>query len=122
MAINNSVSLMAGWSRAFGRVYSKRAYQWLLYRLLEAVFLCLLGLLKMLPRGLFRRLSSPFLTLFISLVVPKRRILRNVGAAFGHSFSDATKIGLAKGVQEHFVKNLLDCFLQLVHPATPGRW
>jgi hypothetical protein len=32
---------------------------------------------------------------------------------FGRSYSVATKEGLAKGIQEHFFRNLLDCMLQL---------
>jgi len=40
-------------------------------------------------------------------------VTRNLSAAFGRSYSAATKDGLARGVQEHFFRNLLDCWLQL---------
>lgn len=89
---------------------------WLLYRLLEAVFFCFLGLLNLLSPQAFRRIATPLLALFISLLVPGRRIMRNLNAAFGESYSQATKKGLAKGVQEHFIRNLVDCFLQMRYP------
>ncbi len=94
----------------------KRFYQWILYRCLEGSFLLFLGAAKILPPPTFRRLSTPALALLIAVLVPKRRVIRNLGAAFGEIYSAATKKGLAKGVQEHFVRNLVDCFLQLEHP------
>jgi KDO2-lipid IV(A) lauroyltransferase len=51
--------------------------------------------------------------LFIRLAIPKKRVVKNLSAAFGQSYSISTKEGLAKGVQEHFVANLLDCFMQM---------
>lgn len=94
----------------------KKAYRWLLYRFLEGSFLIFFGLLRLLPLDPFRRLSTPMFKLLIYFVVPRRRIIKSIGAAFGETYSAATKKGLAKGVQEHFVKNLSDCFLQLCHP------
>src|SRR3989338_10606021 len=94
----------------------KKSYQWLFYRCLEGIFLVFLGLPRLLPPDIFRRVSMPLLSLLISFLVPRRRIVRNLGAAFGEIYSAATKKGLAKGVQEHFVRNLVDCFLQLEHP------
>jgi len=58
----------------------------------------------------------PVLTLITYCVLPRKRIVRNLTAAFGESYSPATKNGLAKGVREHFAKNLLDCFLQMADP------
>lgn len=117
MESSGSIPLRAGRGGVLARWWPKKAHRWLLYRLLEWSFFCFFSMLRLLPRDLFRRLSTPFLSLLISLLVPKRRILKNLGAAFGHSYSEATKRGLARGVQEHFAKNLLDCFLQLVHPG-----
>ena len=93
----------------------KKVYQWFLYCFLEGSFFISLGLYRFLPSYLFRRLSTPLFKLLIYFLVPRRRIINNLGAAFGEVYSDATKKGLAKGVQEHFAKNLLDCFLQLNH-------
>ena len=94
----------------------KKVYQWVLYRLLEGTFLIFLGLAEILPPQTFRRLSMPALALLIAIVVPRRRIIKNLRAAFGEIYSVATKKGLAKGVQQHFVKNLVECFLQLNQP------
>lgn len=94
----------------------KKVYRWFLYRFLEGTFLIFLGLLRLFPLDLFRRLSTPMFKLLIYFIVPRRRIIKNLGAAFGETYSLAMKKGLAKGVQEHSVKNLIDCFLQLNHP------
>jgi len=94
----------------------KKVRNWVFYRFLEATFLLFLALLRFLPAKLFRRLALPFLNLLIFFFVSRRRIIKNLGAAFGEIYSVATKKGLAKGVQEHFVKNLMDCFLQLDQP------
>lgn len=89
---------------------------WVLYRLLEGMFYILVGLLRTLPLDLFRRLSAPFIRALICFLIPRRRIVKNLNAAFGQRYSGATKKGLAKGVQDHFAKNLLDCLFQLAHP------
>ena len=91
----------------------KKVYRWFLYRFLEGSFLIFSGLRRSLSPYLFSHLMTPVLKLFIYFAVPRRRIVKNLGAAFGKAYSVATKKGLAKGVQEHFVKNLMDCFLQL---------
>ncbi|MFQ5902200.1 MAG: lysophospholipid acyltransferase family protein [Candidatus Binatia bacterium] len=91
----------------------KKSYKWLLYRFLEGSFLIFSGLRRSLSPYLFSRLMTPVLKFLIYFVVPRKRIIKNLGAAFGEAYSVATKKGLAKGVQEHFVKNLMDCFLQL---------
>jgi len=94
----------------------KRLYMWVFYRLLEAIFFLFLALLKILPTKIFRLVSMPALTLLIAVLVPRRRIIKNLRQAFGEIYSAATKKGLAKGVQEHFVRNLVDCFVQLNQP------
>ncbi len=91
----------------------KKANRWFLYRSIEGAFFILLALLKLLPSDLFRVLSTPTLRFLIYFLIPRRRIIKNLGAAFGEAYSGATKKGLARGVQDHFVKNLIDCFLQL---------
>jgi KDO2-lipid IV(A) lauroyltransferase len=91
-------------------------YLWLFYRFLEGSFLIFLGLLRILPPSHFCRLSTPVVKLLIYILVPRSRIIKNLRAAFGDVYATATKRGLAKGVQEHFVKNLVDCFLHMVDP------
>jgi len=78
----------------------------------EALFFFFYGLVKVLPSALFRKIAYPFFHLFIYFVIPRKRIIRNLTAAFGKSYSDPTKKGMARGVQEHFIRNLVDCFLQ----------
>jgi KDO2-lipid IV(A) lauroyltransferase len=92
----------------------KKPLDWLLYRCLEGVFFICWGLLRLLPPNVGRRSLRPALTIIIYLMNPRRRIVKNISAAFGETYSAATKSGLAKGVQDHFVRNLTDCLLQLV--------
>jgi lauroyl/myristoyl acyltransferase len=99
----------------------KKTGDWLLYRCLEVVFFIYLSLLRILPPNLFRRLFRPGLKMIISLVIPRRRIVKNINAAFGETYSGATKNGLADGVRENFVTILLDCFLQLADPEHARR-
>jgi len=87
--------------------------QLLVNRVCEAAFLFFHGLLRLLPKSLFSAISCPFLRLFIKLAIPRKRVVRNLSAAFGDSYTMATKVGIAKGVQEHFAGNLLDCLSQL---------
>lgn len=94
----------------------KKIYMWVFYRFVEATFFIFLGLLKILPFEISRLVLAPPLRLLIVFLVPKRRIIKNLGAAFGEIYSPATKRGLAKGVQEHFVRNLVECFLQVAQP------
>ena len=91
----------------------KKVSRWLLHRCLEGVFFIYLALLRLLPPNLFRRLTTPTLKILISVLIPRRRVIKNISAAFGETYAVATKKGLAKGVQEHFVRNLMDCFLQM---------
>jgi len=98
----------------------KKTRQWLLHRC-QGVFFIYLGFLGLLPPRPFRRLLTPTLKIFISRLIPKRRIVKNMSAAFGETCSAATKNGLAKGVQDQFARNLMDCFLQLVDPEHARR-
>ncbi len=91
----------------------RRAVQKLHYRVSEATFYFFYGLAKLLPSSAFSKVAYPFLWVFVSLVIPKKRIIKNLTAAFGKSYSYATKKGLAKGVREQFIQNLLDCFEQI---------
>ncbi|HWP57586.1 MAG TPA: lysophospholipid acyltransferase family protein [Candidatus Acidoferrales bacterium] len=95
----------------------KKARLWLLCRLSEAAFWIVCALLKALPPATFRGIARPLVGVLIAGVVPKRRIVKNLSAAFGESYSLASKKGLARGVQDHFVKNLIDCFFQLRFPG-----
>jgi KDO2-lipid IV(A) lauroyltransferase len=91
----------------------KRLRLWLLCRFFEGMFYVFLYTL---PRYIFRHLSMPLLKLLIFFVVPRRRIIRNLEGAFGATYSTPTKKGFARGVQDHFVRNLADCFVELAQP------
>ena len=100
---------------------SKELYRKILYRLCIAIFFLFYGLLRLFRPAVFRWACRPFLRLFVLLAIPKKRIVRNLSAAFGQCYSDATKNGLARGVQDHFRKNLFDCLLQLGDPEYARR-
>jgi KDO2-lipid IV(A) lauroyltransferase len=87
--------------------------QFVANRICEAAFFSFYGLLRALPRSVFLRFAQPFLRLFIRVAIPQKRVVRNISAAFGRSYSMSTKEGLARGVQEHFVANLMDCLMQI---------
>lgn len=97
---------------------SKQIYQWLLYRVLEGSFYSLLFLVRSLPVSVFQPVATRLLRLFIGFLIPLRRIIKNLDAAFGERYSLATKKGMAKGVQEQYAKNLIDCLFQF---KSPGR-
>ena len=92
----------------------KKLRLWLFNRFIEALFYFFLGLSKIFSFPNFRHLTAPIIKLVVKVIVPQKRIARNLQGAFGKSYSPSTKKGLAKGVQEHFVKNLKDCLSQLV--------
>jgi KDO2-lipid IV(A) lauroyltransferase len=94
----------------------KQAHFWILCRLAEGIYRGFYVLVKFLPPRFFIRVTRPLLGLLIATIVPKARIIKNLTAAFGQTYSLASKRGLARGVQEHFVKNLIDCFFQLRLP------
>ncbi len=100
---------------------SKDFQRKILYQLCIAIFYFFYGLRRLFLPAIFRWASRPFLKLFVFLAIPRKRIVRNLTAAFGKCYSDATKDGLARGVQDHFGKNLLDCFLQLGDPEYARR-
>ena len=84
-----------------------------LYLICEGFFYFFSGLAKFLPHRIFRIVFTSMFKLPIRFLAPRKRIIKNLDSAFGETYSTATKKGLAKGVQDHFVKNLTDCFLQL---------
>jgi KDO2-lipid IV(A) lauroyltransferase len=88
----------------------------ILYASLEVISTVFLALIRLLPPALFRFVAAPALKLVVLILVPKRRILRSLTAAFGETYSNATKNGLARGVQDHFARNFLHCFLQVRDP------
>lgn len=100
---------------------SKDFYRKILCRLFVVIFYFFYGLRRLFPPAVFCWASRPFLKLFVLLAIPRKRITRNLTAVFGKCYSDATKEGLALGVQEHFGKNLLDCLLQLGDPEYARR-
>ncbi len=93
--------------------FNKKFHRKLLYQVCVSLFYFFYALLRLLPPPVFRSVARPLLKAFILVAIPRRRIVRNMTAAFGKCYSDATKGGLARGVQEHFQQNLLDCLLQL---------
>lgn len=94
-------------------IWVKELAKWLFYRVCAGSFYLLYGLICLFPVWLFRRVGRPFLRGFVRIIIPKRRIVRNLSAVFGDSYASATKSGFARGVQDQFSENLLDCFLQL---------
>jgi lauroyl/myristoyl acyltransferase len=82
-------------------------------RICEMVFFFLYTLVRVLPLSQSRKTAGPFLHVFIRFAIPRKRVIRNLSAVFGRSYSRATKDGLARGIQEHFFRNLFDCLLQL---------
>jgi KDO2-lipid IV(A) lauroyltransferase len=93
----------------------KKISRWIVYRLAEAGFFLTLPMLR-LPRGLFYRASGPFVRLLVFFVVPRRRIVKNMAAAFGEEYPASARLELARGVQDHFARNLLDCMDQMRSP------
>jgi Kdo2-lipid IVA lauroyltransferase/acyltransferase len=91
------------------------------YRAIEVLFLVYNFLVRSLPADVFRRIAAPTLRLIVRVIIPRRRIVKNLTAAFGRSYSAATKAGLARGVQENFTRALIDCFLQLADPERARR-
>jgi KDO2-lipid IV(A) lauroyltransferase len=82
-------------------------------RICEMVFFFLYTLVRVLPLSQSRKTAGPFLHVFIRFAIPRKRVIRNLSAVFGRSYSRATKDRLARGIQEHFFRNLFDCLLQL---------
>jgi KDO2-lipid IV(A) lauroyltransferase len=93
----------------------------LAYRAIELLFVAFRFVIRCLPADSFRRLATPAVRLIVRIMIPRRRIVKNLHAAFGRSYSTATKAGLARGVQDNFVRGLIDCFLQLADPERARR-
>ena len=91
------------------------------YRVIEGIFLVYYFILRFLPRDSFRRIATPTLRTIVRVLIPHRRIVKNLHAAFGRAYSNETKDGVARGVQENFTRALVDCFLQLADPGRVGR-
>jgi Kdo2-lipid IVA lauroyltransferase/acyltransferase len=93
----------------------------LTYRAIEGLFLVYYFLLRLLPRGGFRRVAAPTLRIVVSVLIPRRRIIKNLDMAFGRAYSNETKDGVASGVQENFTRGLIECFLQIADPERARR-
>src|SRR4029077_16146030 len=92
------------------RMKIRKLFQKFLYRTCEAAFYFFYALLKPLSPSVFSKLAYPFLWLFVSLVIPRKRVVKNLTAAFGENYSLATKKGLPRDFKKQFIHNLLDCF------------
>jgi len=95
----------------------KKVRLWLLCRLCDGVRLFFYAIYRTLPPIVFRPISAFLVKIVISLILPKRRIVKNLNRAFGETYASATKKGLAKGVQLHFVRNIHDCLIQWLFPG-----
>ena len=88
----------------------------LIYRVWEGLWRFLIQVLRVTPPERFKRLCTPVLTLLVRCAVPRRRIVAVMDAAFGDSYTPAAKRGLARGVQQRIVENVLDCLVQMGYP------
>ena len=67
----------------------RNEHQQLGNRICEMVFLFLYGLVRVLPISLFHQMAGPFLHVFICFAIPRKRVIRNLSAVFGRSYSGA---------------------------------
>ena len=88
----------------------------LIYRVWEGLWRFLVQVLRVTPPDRFKRLFTPILTPLVRCAVPRRRIVAVMDAAFGDSYTPAAKRGLARGVQQRIVENVLDCLVQMGYP------
>ncbi len=109
--IGNAIVLRPSYKKTI-----KRVRLWLLCRLCDGVRLFFYAIYRTLPPIMFRPTSAFLVKIVISLILPRRRIVKNLNRAFGETFASATKKGLAKGVQVHFSRNIQDCLFQLFFP------
>ncbi|HEY1267771.1 MAG TPA: hypothetical protein VGH16_10990 [Candidatus Binatia bacterium] len=100
---------------------SRRSADQFAYRAIELLFVAFRFFIQCLPPDIFRRLATPMVRLAVRILIPRRRIVKNLDAAFGRSYSAATKAGLARGVQDNFARGVIDCFLQLADPQRARR-
>ena len=91
--------------------------QRLIYRLCEGLWRLLVQVLRVLPPDRFRRLCTPVLKLPVLCAVSRRRMIAVMDAAFGDSYTPAAKRGLARGVQQRIVENVVDCLVQIGYPG-----
>ena len=90
---------------------------WSLCRLIEGATVLFRGTFRLLPTKVFRLVSGSILGTAMRLLLPRRRIIRNLNRAFGHSCSPAMKVGIARGVQAHFARSIQDCVFQWLEPG-----
>ena len=88
----------------------------LIFRVWEGLWRFLVQVLRVTPPDRFKRLFAPILTPLVRCAVPRRRIVAVMDAAFGDSYTPAAKRGLASGVQQRIVENVLDCLVQMGYP------
>ena len=94
--------------------------RWLVYRLWEGLWRLLVYAARRLPADRFIRLGTPALRPLVYLAVSRRRIADLMDAALGDAYTPAAKRGLARGVQQRMVENLLDCLVQMGRPERLG--
>lgn len=90
---------------------------WLLQRTGEGLLHFLRFTHNILPRRAFEGVIRALLSILVRFAFPRRRILKNIKRAFGETYSDIAKKGLAGGVQHHLARNMQDCFQQLLEPS-----
>lgn len=90
--------------------------RWLTYRVGEGLWRLLVRILRVTQPVWFRRLCTPLLKLVVLCAVSRRRIVAVMDAAFGDSYSRAAKHGIARGVQQRMVENVIDCLVQMGYP------
>ena len=88
----------------------------LIYRVWEGLWRFLVQVLRVTPPDRFKRLFTPILTPLVRCAVSRRRIVAVMDVAFGDSYTPAAKRGLASGVQQRIVENVLDCLVQMGYP------
>ncbi|MFQ5850082.1 MAG: lysophospholipid acyltransferase family protein [Candidatus Binatia bacterium] len=94
----------------------KKVRLWLLCRLSEGALVSFRGIFRALPADFSRLISAFFIKILISLLLPRKRIVKNLDWVFGETYASATKEGLAKGIQFHFARNVQDCLFQWFYP------
>ncbi len=101
-----------------GRIksYLKDSSLWFVCCLIEGGLVFFRTTFKLLPTRVFRLITGSVFKVVMRLILPRRRIVKNLNRAFGETYSPVTKEGIAKGVQFHFARNILDCIFQWLQP------
>src|SRR4249920_989168 len=73
-------------------------------RICEMVFFFLYGLVRVLPLSLFHRMAGPFLHVFIRFAIPRKRVVRNLSAVFGRSYSGLRRMVWPEEFRNIFVE------------------